>query len=58
MKLYFLKQKALDLLEKEIKQNIEQYKNSDVWVEQYFNSKGIPNYYFDSEIEVSDYKLV
>ena len=49
MKLYFLKQKALDLLEKEIKQNIEQYKNSDVWVEQYFNSKGIPNYYFDSE---------
>lgn len=58
MKLYFLKQKSLDVLEKEISQNLEKYESTDSWVDQYFISKETPNYYFDSEIEVSDYQLV
>lgn len=58
MKLYFLKQKYLDILEKEIEQNLEKYENKDSWIDQYFISKEIPTYYFDSEIEVSDYQLV
>lgn len=58
MKLYFLKQKYLDVLEKEIGQNLEKYKNTDSWIEQYFASKETPNYYFDSGIEVADYQLI
>lgn len=58
MKLYFLKQKSLDVLEKEISQNLEKYESTDSWVDQYFISKETPNYYFDSKIEVSDYQLV
>lgn len=58
MKLYFLKQKYLDVLEKEIGQNLEKYENMDSWIEQYFASKETPNYYFDSGIEVADYQLI
>lgn len=58
MKLYFLKQKYLEVLEKEIGQNLEKYKNTDSWIEQYFASKETPNYYFDSGIEVTDYQLI
>ena len=58
MKLYFLKQKSLDVLEKEIGENLEKYESSDSWVDQYFVSKEMPKYYFDSKIEVPDYQLV
>lgn len=58
MKLYFLKQKYLDILEKEIEQNLEKYENTNSWIDQYFTSKEMPNYYFDSRIEVHDYQLI
>lgn len=52
MKVYFLKQKALDTLEKDIAENIEKYQGTEQWAESYFISKDMPNYYFDTEIEV------
>ena len=58
MKVYFLKQKALDMLEKEIPDNIEKYEGTEQWAETYFASKEMPNYYFDTGIEVPDYQLV
>lgn len=58
MKVYFLKQKALDTLEKDIAENIEKYQGTEQWVESYFISKDMPNYYFDTEIEVPDYQLI
>lgn len=58
MKVYFLKQKALDTLEKDIAENIENYQRTEQWAENYFISKDIPNYYFDTEIEVPDYQLI
>lgn len=58
MKVYFLKQKALDMLEKDIFDNVEKYQGTEQWAENYFISKDIPNYYFDTEIEVPDYQLI
>lgn len=58
MKVYFLKQKALDTLEKDIANNIEKYQGMEHWAENYFISKDMPNYYFDTEIEVPDYQLI
>lgn len=58
MKVYFLKQKALDTLEKDIAENIEKYQGTEQWAESYFISKDMPNYYFDTEIEVPDYQLI
>lgn len=58
MKIYFLKQKALDTLEKDIAENIEKYQGTEQWAESYFISKDMPNYYFDTEIEVPDYQLI
>lgn len=58
MKVYFLKQKALDMLEKDIFDNVEKYQGTEQWAENYFISKDMPNYYFDTEIEVPDYQLI
>lgn len=58
MKVYFLKQKALDALEKDISENVEKYQKTEKWAENYFASKDMPNYYFDTGIEVPDYQLV
>lgn len=58
MKLYFLKQKSLDILVKEIPDNLEKYQKKEDWVEQFFVSKEKPNYYFDTGIEVADYQLI
>ena len=58
MKVYFLKQKALDMLEKDISDNVEKYQGTEQWAENYFISKDMPNYYFDTEIEVPDYQLI
>lgn len=46
------------MLEKEISNNIEQYQGKEQWVEKFFISKDMPNYCFDSKIEVADYKLI
>lgn len=58
MKVYFLKQKALDTLEKDIAENIEKYQGTEQWAESYFISKDMPNYYFDTGIEAPDYQLI
>lgn len=58
MKVYFMKQKALDMLQEDIPNNLVQYQSMETWVDQYFTSKDKPNYFFDSGIEVSDYQLI
>ena len=58
MKLYFLKQKSLDMLEQSIVENVEKYQDENQWVDQYFLSKDKPNYFFDTGIEVPDYQLI
>lgn len=58
MKIYFLKQKALDALQKDIPSNLEKYQNSSGWIGQYFVDKETPMYYFDTGLEVPDYQLV
>lgn len=58
MKIYFLKQKALDALQKDIPSNLEKYQSASGWVSQYFVDKETPMYYFDTGLEVPDYQLV
>lgn len=58
MKVYYIKQKALDALEKDISNNLKKYQSSSRWIDQYFINIGTPKYYFDTGIEVPDYKLV
>lgn len=58
MRLYFLKQKSLDMLQEDIHNNLEKYQNEEEWVEQYFLSKDRPKYYFDTGIVVPDYNLI
>lgn len=58
MKVFFMKQKALDTLQKEILENLYNYELGDSWIEQYFIGKDSPKYYFDSGIEVDDYQLI
>ena len=58
MKLYFMKQKALDSLQKDIADNIEKYQSAPQWIDQYFVDKEAPKYYFDTGIEVPDYQLI
>lgn len=36
MKLYFFKQKFLDILEQNISDNLDKYQESETWVDQYF----------------------
>lgn len=58
MKVYYMKQKALDSLQKDISGNLEQYQSSSRWIDQYFIDKEAPKYYFETGIEVPDYELV
>lgn len=58
MRLYSLKQKALDLLDKSISDNVGKYKSEESWVESFFISNDMPKYYFDTEIDVPDYELI
>ena len=58
MKVYYLKQKALDSLQKDVSINLEKYQSSSRWIDQYFIDKETPKYYFDTGIEVPDYELV
>ena len=58
MKLYFLKQNALDLLTKSISDNLDSYQSQDMWAEQFFTATEMPNYYFDTGIETDDYQLI
>lgn len=57
MELYYMKQKSLELLIKDIPDNLEKYKSKDAWIDQYFVEKEMPNYFFDTGIEVCDYQL-
>lgn len=58
MKLYFLKQKALDILERSIPDNLDRYQMVATWIEKYFIDNNEPKYFFDTGIEVDDYQLV
>ena len=52
MKLYFLKQKSLDMLEQGISDNLNKYQDAETWVDQYFIDNDKPGYFFDTGIEV------
>lgn len=58
MKLLFLRQTALDMLQREIHQNLTYYDRPEPWLDEFFQAKGICNYYFDSGIEIPDFQLV
>ncbi len=58
MKLYYMKQKSLDSLQKDLVDNLEKYQNDSVWIDEYFIDKENPKYFFDTGIEVCDYELV
>ena len=58
MKLFFMKQKALDLLQKNIPDNLSKYESSLSWIDQFFIEQEYPNFRFDTGIEVEDYQLV
>lgn len=58
MKLYFMKQKSLDALQKDVDANFDKYQSATTWIDQYFIDKEAPMYYFDTGIEIPDYKLV
>lgn len=58
MKVHYMKQKALDSLQKDIADNLEKYQSSSRWIDQYFIAKEAPKYYFETGIEVPDYELV
>lgn len=57
MKIYYMKQKALDSLQKDIPENLKKYQSNACWIEQYFIEKEAPKYYFETGIEVPDYEL-
>lgn len=58
MKVFFMKQKALDSLQMDIPDNLEKYQSPSPWIDQYFTAKDAPKYCFDTGIEVNDYQLV
>lgn len=58
MKVYYMKEKALDTLRKDIDANFDKYQGAPRWIDQYFVDKEAPKYYFDTGIEVPDYELV
>lgn len=58
MKLYFLRQSALDMLRRDVSQNLKYYAGAAMWLEEYFDMKNISNYSFDSGIEVADFELL
>ena len=58
MKIYYMKEKALDSLQKDVEDNLDRYKSGARWIDQYFIEKESPKYYFDTGIEVNDYDLV
>lgn len=58
MKIYFMKQKSLDSLQKDIDNNLNKYRTAFSWVEQYYFDKENPKYYFETGIEVADYQLI
>ncbi len=57
MKLRFLKQKALNMLEKDIAENLTKYQAKEDWIDDYFKEKNYPNYYFESDIEYDEFEL-
>lgn len=58
MKLYFMKQKSLDSLQKDITDNLYNYQSKKPWVDQYFIDKESPHYFFDTGKEINDYQLI
>ena len=53
-----MKQKALDSLQKDILDNLQNYQTEQSWVEQYFINKGMPQFFFDTGIDIDEYHLV
>ena len=58
MKLYFLRQTALDMMKRDIQKNLEYYSGSQVWLDDYFLRQDVSSYYFDSGIEIPDFELL
>ena len=50
MKVYYIKEKALDSLKKNIEENLEKYQSDSGWIDQFFIEKEAPKYFFDTGI--------
>lgn len=53
----FMKNDALDMLKSDIKNNIDKYQLDDCWIDDYFKSKNFEKYYFDTGINMNNFKL-
>ena len=56
-KLIFLRQTALDMLRREVQDNLDYYSGDKAWLDEYFLHKDMSNYCFESGIEVDEFTL-
>jgi len=57
MQLRILKDAAISLLKKDIKDNKLKYISNIEWIDNYFKEKNIENYYIQSNIQVENFEL-
>ena len=57
MRIRILKDSAISLLKKDIKDNKTKYITNLEWINDYFKEKNLENYYVQSNIEVEDFEL-
>lgn len=58
MILKLMKNDALDMLRKDIPNNIDNYRSGNEWIDNYFEKKNLTNYYFISDITVPYVELI
>lgn len=58
MILNYLKNNALSQLESDITNNLNNYNLDAVWIDEYFEEKGMANYSFNSKIAIPDVTLI
>lgn len=57
MQIRILKDAAISILKKDIKDNIDKYVSNVEWIDDYFKAKNIENYYINSNIQVESFEL-
>ena len=58
MQIRILKDAAISLLKKEIQGNIKKYMSNEQWLDQFFEEKGIDNYYIKTNLNYEDFDLI
>lgn len=57
MQIKILKDAAISILKKDIKNNMIRYASNEEWIDNYFKEKNMENYYINSNIIVEDFEL-